>query len=225
MTVAVAATPAIATAASPTVKFTVAGGGVSCVMKPASVSCQGGSSSRTVSATLASGGQVATCGRPQGASPNCLKWPGAAYKNVFISQPEPKVGPFACIPIGLWPRAKGAVCTVVSSGKGFRIRPGNVARVNQNPPGPHPPCTRAALTDALTRAFHKRSLAPSYLTKGWQCVGNYARGDYIDVHAGTGDDITVVFRGKGRQWELVGRGQVCESGELPAAIYIACTVN
>jgi hypothetical protein len=114
---------------------------------------------------------------------------------------------------------------VVKSGKGFRISPGTVAKVNQIPAGPRPPCTRAALTDALKRAYHERSLAPSFLSKGWLCVGNYARGEFIDVHNGQGDDITVVFRGKGRQWELVGRGRVCVDGELPAAIYIACTVN
>jgi hypothetical protein len=115
---------------------------------------------------------------------------------------------------------------VVNTGSGFRMTPSNVAKVDQIPPGPHPPCTRAALTAALQRAFHKRSLTPSYLTRGSQCAGNYARGDYIDVHGpGTGDDITVVFRGKGRQWQAVGRGKVCEDGELPAKIYIACTVN
>jgi hypothetical protein len=225
VTLAVAATPGIATAQSSTVKFTVASGGVSCVMRPASVSCQGVSSSRTVAATLFPSGQSATCDRALGAPASCLKWPGASYGNAFLRQPELKVDLFTCIPLGLWTQPKGAVCTVAKSGVGFRIGPGKVAKINQIPPGPHPPCTRAALTNALERAYHKRSLAPSFLTKGWQCGGNYARGDYIDMHNGQGDDITVVFRGKGRQWTLVGRGQVCEDGELPAAIYVACTVN
>lgn len=225
VTFAVAAAPGIAAAASSPIKFTLAGTGVSCLMKPASASCQGKTSSGTISATLAPGGQLATCSRPQGASPGCLKWPGAAYGNIFIQQPMAQVGPFSCIPVGPLDRPGGTVCTVTNSGKGFRISRGKIAKVNQIPPGPHPPCTRAALTNALERAFHKRSLSPSYLTKGWACVGNYARGDYIDVHQGQGDDITVVFRGKGRQWELVGRDRVCPTGELPARIYFACTVN
>ena len=56
-------------------------------------------------------------------------------------------------------------------------------------------------------------------------AGNYARADYFDVHRGQGDDITVVFRGRGRPWQLVGLGEVCTTGELPAQIYVACTVN
>ena len=226
MTLAVAATPAGAAAPTAPVKLTVPGTGISCVMTSASVSCQGATSAVTMSATLAPTGQLTTCRQPQGASPGCVLFPGASYKNAFLVQPEPRVGPFACIPIGLGFKPKGAVCTIVSSGNGFRITAGNVAKVDQIPPGPHPPCTRAALTAALERAQHRRSLAPSYLTRGSRCAGNYAWGDYIDVHGpGTGDDITVLFQAQGRQWRAIGRGKVCETGELPARIYLACTVN
>jgi len=84
----------------------------------------------------------------------------------------------------------------------------------------------AALTVALKRAYHRRSLTPSYLARGWQCVGSFARADFIDVHAGTGDDVTVVFRSARRTWRLIGRGKVCEDGEIPARIwYFACAVN
>jgi hypothetical protein len=153
-------------------------------------------------------------------------WPGAAYKNLFRQQPEPVVGPFACIPIGWWNKATGAVCTVVKSGKGFRITADQVKHVAVISSGAHPPCTRRALSDALKRSLHKRSLAPSYLAKGWRCAGDYASGDYIDVHGpGTGDDYTVMFRGKGRRWRLVPRQKVCLDGKLPAQIYLACTVN
>jgi hypothetical protein len=152
-------------------------------------------------------------------------FPGASYKDVFRVQPEPLVGPFACIPIGLWFKAKGAVCTVVASGEGLRITPSSVTKVDQIPPGPHPPCTRAALSAGLARALHKKSLAPSHLTNHSRCAGNYAWADYIDIHHGQGDDITVVYRAKGRQWTPVSRTKVCVTGDLPATIYIACTVN
>jgi hypothetical protein len=229
MTLAVAATPALAAAPmSPTspVKFTIPGTGISCVVTTVSAQCQGSSSAVTFSATLTPSGQVTTCRQPQGASPGCVLWPGAKYKNVLLAQPEPTVGPFACVPIGLWTQATGAVCTVASSGKGFRITAGKVVSVNVNGSGSHPPCTRAALTAALTRGLHKRTLAPSYFTRGWVCAGNYARGDYVDVHGRIGDDIVVIFRGKGRQWQLISRGgATCVNGKLPAPIYIACTVD
>ena len=122
-------------------------------------------------------------------------------------------------------KATGAVCTVAATGKGFRITATQVRAVNQVTAGPHPPCTRAALTGALERALHKRSLAPSHLSRGWVCAGNYARADFIALHDGTGDDIVEVFRGKGRQWQSVGRGRICLDGELPAPIYVACTVD
>jgi hypothetical protein len=221
---ALMATPAIAVA-SPPVKFSISGTGVACVMDSTSVQCQGANSAVTFSATVTPDGQVATCRQVQGASPGCVLWPGASYKDVFPELPEPLVGPFACIPLGLWDHAKGAVCTVVSSGKGFRITAGKVVKVAQISTV-HPPCTRRALTAALERAQHRRSLAPSFLSRGWRCAGNYAWGDYIAVDGpGTGDDITIVFRGKGRRWQTVGRGTVCEDGELPARIYRACTVN
>ncbi|MGZ4165157.1 MAG: hypothetical protein ACXVRM_03000 [Solirubrobacteraceae bacterium] len=229
MTLTVAATPAVATApAAPAapVKLTIPGTGVSCVMTIASVSCQGATSATTFSATLTPDGAVTTCRAPQGASPDCVLFPGASYKNVFLQLPEPLAGPFACIPIGSWLAAKGAVCSVAGSGSGFRITAGQVAKVHQIAPGPHPPCTRAALSAALARAQHRRSLAPSYLSRGWRCVGAYAWADLIAVHGpGTGDDITVVYRAKGRQWRPVSRAAVCETGELPARIYLACTVN
>jgi hypothetical protein len=226
MTLTVAATPAVAATPTSTVKLTIPGTGVSCVMTSASVSCQGATSAVTMSATLTPTGQVTTCRQPQGAAPDCVLFPGAAYKDVFTQTPEPTVGPFACIPIGLWDKPTGAVCTVARSGKGFRITAGKVAKVDQIPPGPHPPCTRAALSASLARAQHRRSLAPSYLTRGSRCAGNYAWADLIDVHGpGTGDDITVVFRAKGRQWQPVSRAKVCVTGEMPAKVYLACTVN
>ena len=226
MTLAVAATPAGAAAPTAPVKLTIPGTGISCVMTSASVSCQGATSVVTMSATLTPGGQVTTCRQPQGASPGCVLWPGARYKNIFLAQPEPTVGPFACVPIGMWMKATGAVCTVTATGKGFRITAGKVVSVSVNGRGPYPPCTRAALTAALTRGLHKRTLAPSYFTRGWVCAGNYARGDYVDVHGRIGDDIVVLFRAKGRRWQLISRGgATCLNGTLPAPIYIACTVD
>jgi len=226
---AVAATPAVAAAPTSTstspVKFTIPGTGISCVLTTASAQCQGSTSAVTLSATVTPTGQVTTCRQPQGASPGCVLWPGARYKNLFFAQPEPIVGPFACVPIGSWMKATGAVCTVAASGKGFRITAGKVGAVNQFGSGPYPPCTRAALTAALLRGLHKRTLAPSRFTRGWVCAGNYARGDWIDVHGAIGDDIVVVFRAKGRQWQLVSRGKICVDGELPAPVYIACTVD
>jgi hypothetical protein len=203
--------------------------GLTCAMTTARVSCQSGTSSQAVSATLTPDGKVATCSQPQGSSPGCRPWPGAVYRALFASNPEPRVGPFACIPIGrllFAPKPLGAVCTVLSSGKGFRITAGSVSRVSQISPGPHPPCTRAALTAALERAYRRRSLTPSYLARGWQCVGSFARADFIDVHGRISDDITVVFRAARRTWRLIGRGNVCEDGEIPARIwYFACAVN
>lgn len=227
ITIALAATATPAVAAAPTapIRLTIPGTGVSCVLTAVSASCQGATSAATFSAMVTPGGQVTTCRRAQGAAAGCTLWPGARYKNVFLGQPEPAVGPFACIPIGLWTHATGAVCTVADTGRGFRITAGQVRAVNQVSAGPHPPCTRAALTAALERGLHRRSLAPSHLTGGWRCVGNYARADYIAVHGHTGDDIVVVFRGKGRQWQPVGRGRICLDGELPAPVYIACTVD
>ena len=219
------AVPAVASSATSTVKFTIPKTGVSCVMTTASVSCQGATSAATMSGTVTPAGEISICHQPQGASPGCVLFPGAHYKDAFIGQPEPTVGPFACIPIGLFTQPTGAVCTVVASGKGFRITAGRVSRVQQISRGPHPPCTRAALTAGLTRGLHRRSLAPSYLTRGWQCVGNYARADYIVVSGQAKNDTVVVFRGKGRRWQLVGRDKICVDGELPAQIYIACTVD
>ncbi len=208
---------------------TAGSSGVMCAMTTAVVSCQSATSSRAVSASLTPDGKVTTCDLPLDSSPGCIPRPGAVYASLFGSNPEPHVGPFACIPIARLLFATppiGAVCTVVSSGKGFRITAGNISQISQISPGPHPPCTRAALTVALERAYHRRSLTPSYLARGWQCVGSFARGDYIDVHGGTGDDVTVVFRAARRTWRLIGRGKVCEDGEIPARIwYFACAVN
>lgn len=223
------AAPMAATSASAaptaTVKLTIPGTGLSCVMTTASVSCQGSNSSLTMSGTVTPAGQVTVCRQPQGAAQSCVLFGGASYKNVFLGQPEPMVGPFACVPIG-WPdKITGTICTVVSTGVGFRITQSRVAKVDQIPPGPHPPCTRAALSAGLARALHRRSLAPSHLTRGWRCAGNYATADYIDVHGQSADDITVVYRAKGRQWQPVSRAKVCPTAQLPAKIYVACTVN
>lgn len=226
ISLAVAATPAIAAAPTSPVKLTIPRTGISCVLTTASAQCQGSTSAVTFSATVTPSGQVTTCNQPQGASPGCVLWPGARYKNVFVGQPEPTVGPFACVPIGMWMQATGAVCTVTATGKGFRITAGKVVSVNVNGPGPYPPCTRSALTAALTRGLHKRTLAPSYFTKGWVCAGNYARGDYIDVHGRIGDDIVVLFQARGGTWQLISRGgSTCLNGKLPAPVYIACTVD
>jgi hypothetical protein len=222
---AACAAPTSAAAPTSTVKLTIPHTGVSCVMTTASVSCQGATSAVTMSAVVTPAGTVRTCRRPQGASPSCVLFPGARYHDAFIGQPEPTVGPFACIPIGLFTQPTGAVCTVVSSGKGFRITASKISPVAQISRGPHPPCTRAAITAGLTRGLHRRSLAPSYLTRGWQCVGNYARATYVVVSGQARNDTVVVFRGKGRRWQLVPRGKICEDGELPARIYIACTVD
>ena len=207
----------------------VGSSGVMCAMTTAVVSCQSATSSRAVSANLTPDGKVTTCDLPLGSLPGCIPRPGAVYRSLFRSNPEPHVGPFACIPIArllFATKPIGAVCTVVSSGKGFRITAGSVSRISQISPAPHPPCTRAALTAALERAYHRRSLTPSYLARGWQCVGSFARADFIDVHAGTGDDVTVVFRSARRTWRLIGRGKVCEDGEIPARMwYFACAVN
>jgi len=223
--VAVAVTSASAAAPTATIKLTIPGTGVSCVMTTASTSCQGATSAVTMSGTVTSAGQVTTCRQPQGASPGCVPFPGASYKNVFLGQPEPLVGPFACVPIN-WPvKIKGAVCTVVRTGVGFRITSSSISKVDEIPAGPHPPCTRAALTAAIARGLHRRSLAPSHLVPGWVCAGNHASANYVDVHGQSADDITVVFGVKGRRWQPVSRAKVCPPGNLPAKIFIACTVN
>jgi hypothetical protein len=225
LTLAAATTPALAAAPTSTVRLSIPGTGASCVMTTASVSCQGATSAVTMSATVTPSGAVTTCRKPQGASPNCVLFPGARYRDAFIGHPELTVGPFACIPLGVFTRPTGAVCTVVASGKGVRITANKVSPVQQISRGPHPLCTRAAITAALARGLHRPSLAPSYLTRGWQCVGNYARAVYVVVAGRAKNDTVVVFRGKGRRWQLVGRGRICEDGELPAQIYIACTVD
>ena len=219
--------PAGVAAAPSNLSFTVGSTGIACSMTTASVSCQSATSSRTTSATLTPDSKVATCSQPQGSSPGCILWPGAVYKRLIIGLSVPTVGGFACIPLGsFFTDPTGVVCTVVATGKGFRATAGKVARVTQISPGPHPPCTRAALTAALERAYHKRTLAPSYLTKGSECVGSYALGQFIDVHDGQADDVTVVFRAARRLWMLAGRGRICEDGEIPARIwYLSCAVN
>ncbi len=225
---AAALAPAVVAAAPSSLSFTVGSSGVMCSMTTASVSCQSATSSQTVSATLTPDSNVATCSEPQGSSPGCILWPGVVYKKLLITDSAPTVGPFACIPTGrdFFTNATGVVCTVIATGKGFRITTGNLSRVSQISAGPHPPCTRAALTGALKRAFHKRSLAPSYLSRGWQCVGSYALGQFIDVHGRIADDITAVFRATRRVWTLAGRGKICEDGEIPARIwYFSCAVN
>lgn len=224
---ATALAPAVVAAASSSIRFTVDGSGVTCSMTTASVSCQSATSARTVSATLTPDGNAATCSQPQGSSPGCILWPGAVYGDFFIGDSAPTVGPFACIPLGeLGTNFTGVVCTVITTGRGFRITTGKLSRVSQISPGPNPPCTRAALSAALERAYHKRSLAPSYLSRGWQCAGRYARGDLIDVHGGVADDVTVVFRAAGPVWTISGRGKICEDGEIPARIwYFSCAVN
>ena len=137
MTLAVAAPPAGAASPTAPVKLTVPGTGISCVMTSASVSCRGRprrSRCRRRSHPPASSRRAA--GRRRIAGLRAL--PGASYKNAFLVQPEPRVGPFACIPIGLGFKPLGAVCAIVSSGNGFRITAGNVAKVNQIPPAPIP---------------------------------------------------------------------------------------
>lgn len=202
--------------------------GAACSMTSLVVSCQTATSARTLSATLAPDGKVALCNQPQGASPGCVLWQNPAFPPGFVTNLEPRIGPFACVPIERFgiSSATGAVCTLVATGKGFRIRTGKVSRVSTISKGPHPPCTRGALSAAIERSFHKRSLAPSYLARGWQCVGSFARGDFIDVHGRIADDVTVVFRQARRSWTLGGRGNVCEDGEIPARIwYLSCAVN
>ncbi len=216
--------PAVTSAAPSSQRFTVASTGVTCAIAPASVSCQSATSSRTVSATISPEGKVATCSGPQGSSPGCVLWPGAVYKNFF---PRPPSGRFACIPLGkdFFTNPIGVVCSVIATGAGFRITAEKLSRVNTISPRPHPPCTRAALTAALERAYHKRSLAPSFVSKGSQCVGSYALGQFIDMHNGQGDDVTVVFRATGRAWRLGGSAD-CGNGEIPARIwYLSCAVN
>jgi hypothetical protein len=216
--------PAVSSAAPSSQRFTIGSTGVTCSIAPASVSCQSATSSRTVSATLSPEGKVATCSAPQGSSPGCVLWPGAVYKN-FV--PAPPIGRFACIPLGsdFFNEPTGVVCTVIATGQGFRITAGTVSRVNTISPRPHPPCTTPALSAALERAHHERSLAPSYLSKGSQCVGSYALGQFIDVHDGQSDDVTVVFRAAGLAWMLGGAAD-CGNGEIPARIwYLSCAVN
>lgn len=226
---ATALTPAVVAAApSASLKFSVASKRVECAMTAASVSCQTATSARTLSATLRPDGRVATCTRAQGSSSGCILWPGAVYQNFQITDRIPAVGRFGCIPLGnsFFTNPTGVVCTVIATGKGFRITAGGVSRVNQISSGPHPPCTKTALTAGLERAYHKQSLAPSHLGKGSQCVGSYALAQFIDVHDGQGDDITVLFRAKGRVWTLAGRGRICEDGQIPARIwYLSCAVN
>jgi hypothetical protein len=216
--------PAASSAAPSSQRFTVGSTGVTCAIAPTSVSCQSATSSPTVSATLSPEGKVSTCSAPQGSSPRCILWPGAVYKNF---SPAPPIGRFACIPLGsdFFNEPTGIVCTVIATGQGFRITAGTVSRVNTISPGPHPPCTTAALTSALERAYHERSLAPSYLSKGSQCVGSYALGQFISVHDGQSDDVTVVFRAAGRAWMLGGSAD-CGNGGIPARIwYLSCAVN
>jgi hypothetical protein len=219
--------PTVTSAAPSSQRFTVGNTGVTCSMTTASVSCQSATSSRTVSATVSPDGNLATCSRPQGSSPGCILWPGAVYPNLLLDNPEPTVGGFACIPLGrdFFTKPTGVVCSVIATGEGFRITAGEVSRANTISPGPHPPCTNAALTAALERAYHKRSLAPSHLSKRSQCVGSYAVGQFIDVHDGQGDDVTVVFRAAGRVWRLGGSAD-CGDGEIPARIWLfSCAVN
>ncbi len=216
--------PAVGAAAPSSLSFTVGSSGVTCSLTTASVSCQSATSSRTVSAQLTPDSKVVTCSQPQGSSPGCILWPGAVYKNFF---PGPPSGRFACIPLGndFFTMPTGVVCSVIATGEGFRITAGKVSRVSTISPGPHPRCTKAALTAALERAYHERSLAPSYLSKGSQCVGSYALGQFIAVHDGQSDDVTVVFRAAGRDWRLGGVAD-CGNGEIPARIwYFSCAVN
>jgi hypothetical protein len=216
--------PAVTSAAPSSQRFTVGSTGVTCAIVSTSVSCQSATSSRTVSATISPDGKVATCSAPQGSSPGCVLWPGAVYKNFF---PGPPSGRFACIPLGndFFTKPTGVVCSVIATGEGFRITAGKVSRVSTISPGPHPPCTKVALAAALERAYHERSLAPSYLSKGSQCVGSYAVGQFIAVHDGQSDDVTVVFRAAGRAWRLGGSAD-CGNGEIPARIwYFSCAVN
>ena len=216
--------PAVTSAAPSSQRFTVGSTGVTCAIAPASVSCQSATSSRTVSATISPDGKVATCSAPQGSSPGCVLWPGAVYKNFL---PAPPIGRFACIPLGndFFTKPTGVVCSIIATGEGFRITAGKLSRVNTISPSPHPPCTTAALTAALELVYHKRSVAPSYLSKGPQCVGSYAVGQFIDVHGGQSDDVTVVFRAAARGWRLGGSAD-CGNGEIPARIwYSSCAVN
>jgi hypothetical protein len=216
--------PAVTSAAPSSQRFTVGSTGVTCAITPGSVSCQSATSSRTVAATISPAGKVATCSAPQGSSPGCILWPGAVYRSFF---PRPPIGRFACIPLGngFFSQPTGVVCSVIATGKGFRLTAGKLSRVNTISRGPHPPCTTAALTAALERAYHERSLAPSYLLKGSQCVGSYALGQFIDRHNGQGDDVTVVFHAVGRAWRLGGSAD-CGNGKIPARIwYLSCAVN
>jgi hypothetical protein len=225
---AVAAGGGAATARSD-VSFTIGDTGAECLISSTSLSCQTATSALTLSAVLTPDGKVAKCSQPQGASPGCILWPGVVFPRGFVDELEPQVGGLACVPVGhelFAGKPSAAVCTDVVTGKGFRISTGKIALVSTILPGPHPPCTRAALTTALKRAYRKRSLAPSYLAKGWQCAGNFARGDLIAVHGRTADDVTVVFRQTERAWKLVGRATVCYSGRVPARIWkFSCAVN
>jgi hypothetical protein len=146
------------------------------------------------------------------------------YKKFF---PSPPIGRSACVPLGksFFTNPTGVVCSNIATGKGFRITAGKLSRVSTISRGPHPPCTTVALTAALERAYHKRSLAPSYLLKGSQCVGSYALGQFIARHNGQGDDVTVVFHAARRAWRLGGSAD-CGNGKIPARIwYFSCAVN
>jgi hypothetical protein len=218
--------PGVTLAAASNQQFDVGNTGMSCDIATASVKCQSATSSRTISATLSRDGKVETCSQPQGSSPGCILWPGGAYPKFF---PEPPTGRFACVPLGtqtgFLSNPSGVVCSVIATGKGFRITAGKVSRVKTISPSPHPPCTTAALTLALERAYHEQSLAPSYLSKGSRCVGSYALDQLIAVHDGQSDDITVVFRAARRAW-MLGGVKDCGTGKIPARIwYFSCAVN
>jgi hypothetical protein len=198
-------------------KFSVAGLGISCWITPASAACQVVGSQRTLSATLAPDGALQTCDQPTVAASGCVLWPHAKFP-YFGTNSEPKVGPFACIPVGhltLPFRVTGVLCAVNTTGKGFQIKVGNVAAVSQFGRGPYPPCTHAAVASAVPPHVRFGSL---------HCAGRYATA--IGVARPPGSyDFELLFHAHRHHWVSASRA-LCGTGRIPTRIwFLPCATD
>ena len=212
---------AAATAAASGKGFT-AGAGISCTIASSATTCETANSAKTLSATVSPTGVVTLCDRPQGAQPSCLSSTLRTGEPGFNGLTwEQTAGPFACIPVGSpYTTITGTVCTVIDSGKGFRITAGKVARVDQRPHEPEPPCTRTAIWNALKRRGAK---SPDHLVGSPLCGGGYAAGTWaIDGGTYNGhvefDEAGYLFKASAGRWGRTGRG-VCEAGVIPAVVW------
>ena len=83
-----------------------------------------------------------------------------------------------------------------------------------------PPCTKPAFVAGLRRGATR--LSQGRVVRPWGCAGHFAYAAVIFE----GNEMTILFRARGRVWETASRAKYCTNGSVPARIWSpACNTN